>query len=310
MDTGTPLTLRNILIATGFSVLYLIVSALLIGFKTDQLFLVGLFNVLFYLSGATRRFILGFTVFIVFWILFDWMKAFPNYRYNTVHIESLYQAEKSLFGISTGDGVLTPNEYWRVHSAVFLDILAGIFYLCWIPLPLAFAGYLFYKNKEAFFRFSLSFLVVNLVGFVIYYCYPAAPPWYVQHYGFVFNPHTPGNTAGLGRFDQYFHVSVFAGLYAKSSNVFAAMPSLHAAYPLTVLFYGIKYRLGRINVLFAGIMVGIWFAAVYSSHHYVLDVLAGIICGVVGISLFNYLYLNVGWVGRLVKGWVKGVSES
>lgn len=309
VSTGTRLTVRNALIVTAFSALYLIVSALLIGFKTDQLFLVGLFNILFYLSGATRRFILGFTVFIVFWIIFDLMKAFPNYRYNTVHIESLYQAEKNLFGIHTGGGVLTPNEYWRVHQHVIPDILAGIFYLCWIPLPLAFAGYLFYKNKEAFFRFALSFLVVNLVGFVVYYCYPAAPPWYVQQWGFGFNPHTPGNTAGLGRFDQYFHVSVFAGLYAKSSNVFAAMPSLHAAYPLTVLFYGIKYRLGWVNVLFALIMVGIWFAAVYSSHHYVLDVLAGIICGVAGISLFNYLYLNVGWVGRTVQRWVKGVSE-
>src|SRR5260221_3293592 len=309
MDTGTPLTLRNALIASFFSILYLVICVILIGFKTEQLFLVGLFNVLFYLSGLTRRFILGFTVFIVFWLIFDFMKAFPNYRYNTVHIESLYQAEKSLFGIHTGGGVLTPNEYWRVHQHVFLDILAGIFYLCWMPLPLAFAGYLFYRNKEAFFRFALSFLVVNLVGFVVYYCYPAAPPWYVQHYGFVFNPHTPGNTAGLGRFDQYFHVSVFAGLYAKSSNVFAAMPSLHAAYPLTVLFYGIKYQLRRVNMLFALIMAGIWFAAVYSSHHYVLDVLAGIICGVVGIFLFNYLYENVGWVNRIVKKWIKAISE-
>src|ERR1700738_1158349 len=99
--TGTPLTLRNILIATGFSVLYLILSALLIGFKKDQLFLVGVFNVLFYLSGPTRRFILGFSVFIVFWVIFDFMKAFPNYRYNTVHIESIYKAHKHLFGIRT-----------------------------------------------------------------------------------------------------------------------------------------------------------------------------------------------------------------
>ncbi|HXO75010.1 MAG TPA: phosphatase PAP2 family protein, partial [Puia sp.] len=191
----------------------------------------------------------------------------------------------------------------------FLDIMAGCFYLCWIPLPLGFAGYLFYKNKEAFFRFALSFLVVNLVGFVVYYCYPAAPPWYVEHYGFVFNAHTPGNTAGLGRFDAYFHVSVFAGLYAKSSNVFAAMPSLHAAYPLTVLFYGLKYKLRRANLFFGLVMVGIWFAAVYSSHHYVLDVLAGISCGLFGIFLFNYLYENVGWVGRIVGRWIRGITE-
>ena len=288
-----PFATQSILLITAISLAYLVLAAALIGFKTDQLFLVGLFNVCFYLSGPTRRFILGFSIFIIFWILFDSMKAFPNYRYNVVHIESIYQTEKNLFGIHQADGtILTPNEFWQIHHWAGLDILAGFFYLCWIPLPLAFAGYLFAKNKEVFFRFSLTFLLVNLLGFVIYYAYPAAPPWYVQLYGFQFNPHTPGNTAGLGRFDQFFHVAVFSSLYAKSSNVFAAMPSLHASYPLIVFYYGVKTRRGLINILFATIMVGIWFTAVYSSHHYVLDVLAGITCGITGITLFNLLYRN------------------
>jgi len=308
MDTGTPLTLRTALIATGISLLYLLFSSWLIGYKSDEIFLVLLFNGFFYLSGRTRRFILGFTVFIVFWVLFDSMKAFPNYRYNTVHIESIYRLEKRLFGVGVGEERLTPNEFWLVHQQTFLDIISGIFYLCWIPLPLAFAGYLFYKDKEAFFRFALSFLIVNLVGFVVYYICPAAPPWYVEQYGFAFNPHTPGNTAGLGRWDTYFHVHVFAGLYAKSSNVFAAMPSLHSAYPLTVLYYGIRYKMRWWNALFALIMVGIWFAAVYASHHYVLDVLAGIGCGIAGISLFNYLFGKVGWFTRLVRRWIRAVE--
>lgn len=302
--------LRPALLATAFSILYLVLSAWLIGYKTDQLVLVLMFNFLFYLSGTTRRFILGFSVFIIFWILFDSMKAFPNYRFNAVHIQSIYEAEKNLFGIRSSDGaILTPNEYWVVHPHVTLDVMAGLFYLCWMPLPLAFAAYLFYKDKEAFFRFALTFLLVNLLGFVIYYAYPAAPPWYVQQVGFVFNPHTPGNTAGLARFDRFFHVSVFAALYSKSSNVFAAMPSLHAAYPLTVLYYGIKYRLGRINILFAMIVAGIWFAAVYSSHHYVLDVIAGIICGVCGIAVFNLLYANVGRFNQLVKRWIAVIQQ-
>jgi hypothetical protein len=310
MATGTPLTLRNAFVATALSVSYLLLSAWLIGYRTDQLLLVLLFNSLFYLSEGTRRFILGFSVFIVFWILFDSMKAFPNYQYNTVRIASIYQAEKQLFGIRVAGGaVLTPNEYLLAHRSVTEDILAGIFYLCWIPLPLIFSSYLFFKDKEAFFRYSLSFLLVNLIGFAIYYVCPAAPPWYVQLYGFVFHPHTPGNTAGLGRFDDYFHVSVFSSLYAKSSNVFAAMPSLHAAYPLTVLCYGIRYRLRRANVLFAIITAGIWFAAVYSSHHYILDVLAGIACALAGIFLFDFLYGRVGWFGRMVRGWIGAVSR-
>ena len=341
MDTPSapivPITLtyRTVLIVSGITALYLLLSAFLIGFKTDQLFLAGLFNVLFWLSAPTRRFIFGFSVFIIFWILFDFMKAFPNYHFNTVHIASVYHAEKNLFGIHIADAIngapgsaasatpaavhgsaipatfpgsaapgsiLTPNEYFQIHHTTFLDILSGFFYLCWIPLPLAFAGYLFYKNKQTLFCFTLTFLLVNLLGFVVYYTYPAAPPWYVQLYGFDFHAHTPGNTAGLGRFDLFFHRPIFASLYAKSSNVFAAMPSLHASYPLIVLYYGIKRTsLRAANILFGIIMGGIWFAAVYSSHHYVLDVMAGICCGLTGIALFNYLFKNVAWFTRFVK---------
>jgi len=263
---------KTILLTSLISVGYLLLSALLVGFKTDQLVLVGLFNALFYLTRGTRRFIIGFSIFIVYWILYDYMKAFPNYEFGKVHIASIYHAEKDIFGIASPEGMVTPNEYWRLHSATFLDIMCGCFYLCWIPLPLVFAVYLFYSNRMQFFHFMFIFLLVNLIGFVIYYIYPAAPPWYVQLHGFELEPHTPGNTAGLIRFDQFFQVNIFQGLYAKGSNVFAAMPSLHSAYPLIVLVFALRTRSIFFKVLAAIVTPGIWFAAVYTSHHYILDV--------------------------------------
>lgn len=291
-----------------FSVGYLLLSYLLIGFKSDQLILVGLFNFMYYLSDVTRKFILGFTVFIVFWIIFDYMKAFPNYAYNSVSINELYQLEKKLFGFHFNGVIVTPNEYWRLNYSNTLDILAGFFYLSWIPVPLTFAGVLFFYNKREFFYFSLTFLLVNLLGFCVYYIYPAAPPWYIQQYGFDFIANTKGNTAGLSRFDAYFGVEIFKGLYEKSSNVFAAMPSLHSSYPLIVFYYGVRNKLGWINLLLAIITLGIWFAAVYSSHHYVLDVLAGITCAILGIGLFQKILHTKGWVHNAIEKAVKALS--
>jgi membrane-associated phospholipid phosphatase len=121
----------------------------------------------------------------------------------------------------------------------------------------------------------------------MYYAFPAAPPWYVQQYGFDLHFNTPGNTAGLARFDDFFGIQMFHGLYAKSSNVFAAMPSLHSAYPVVVLYFGLKNKLGLINIFFALFMLGTWFSAVYSGHHYVLDVLGGISCALTGLFLFE-----------------------
>lgn len=285
-------TKKDLLLTTALSLGYLLLSKALVGFKIDQLVLVGIFNFLYYLSFSTRKFISNFSVFIIFWILFDYMKAFPNYMYNTVHIESLYNAEKQVFGINYNNLIVTPNEYFLQHTNAFLDVISGLFYLCWIPVPLIFATYLYFTNRGHFMQFALTFLLVNLLGFIVYYLYPAAAPWYVQQYGFQLQTGTPGNTAGLHRFDQFFNTHIFELLYAKSSNVFAAMPSLHSAYPLIVFYYGLKNKLGFVNILFGTIAAGIWFAAVYTSHHYVLDVLAGIACAAVGIVIFQKVLLT------------------
>jgi inositol phosphorylceramide synthase catalytic subunit len=286
---GPFFTKKDILTTGIISVAYLLLSYTLIGYKPEQLVLTAIFNTLYYLSPATRKFIMGFSVFIVYWIIYDYMKAFPNYMFNTVQIESLYRAEKNLFGVYAGGVLITPNEYWLQHANTFLDVLTGFFYLCWVPVPLLFAGYLFFRNREQFFYFSLTFLLINIIGFVVYYIYPAAPPWYVQEYGFSFHSLTAGNVAGLKRFDDYFGITVFKSLYEKGSNVFAAMPSLHSSYPLLVLYYGVKNKLGWINMVFAFVTAGIWFAAVYTSHHYILDVIAGIVCAFLGIVVFALL---------------------
>lgn len=281
-------TAKSVFFCGVATLAYLALSYLLIGFKIDQFILVGIFNFCFFASRITRQFIIGFSIFIIYWIIFDYMKAFPNYLFNKVHIEELYNAEKALFGIRWENTSLTPNEYFARYHTRWVDTLAGIFYLCWVPIPLAFAGFLFFKKRETFFQFSLTFFLVNLLGFFGYYIYPAAPPWYVAQYGFDFIPATPGNTAGLGRFDSYFNVSVFEGMYAKSSNVFAAMPSMHAAFMMIVVFFGLKLKMRAWNILFITIMTGIWFSAVYSGHHYILDVLAGIFSAALGIGLLQW----------------------
>lgn len=298
---------RTLLVTTCVSLLYLLLSVALVGFKTDQLVLIAIFNALYYGSSVTRKFITGFSIFMVYWIIYDYMKAFPNYAYQPVHIEQLYAAEKSLFGITTPAGVVTPNEYFQQHHNLAGDLLSGIFYLCWVPVPLLFAGFLFFRNRPVFLRFALAFFVVNLVGFVIYYIYPAAPPWYVQEHGFELIAGTPGNTAGLKRFDGLTGVPIFQSLYAKGSNVFAAMPSLHSAYPVVVLFYGMRARYRYARIVFAIVMAGIWCSAVYTSHHYVLDVLAGIACAATGIWLVERGIAGRGWFSRFYGSFLQKI---
>jgi len=282
------------------SVAYLAFSYLLIGFRPEQLVLVALCNGAYFLSDTTRRFITGFAIFVVFWVLYDYMRAFPNYAYRAVDVASIYLTEKHWFGINYQGQRLTPNEFWLLHHRPWLDVLCGLFYLCWVPIPLGFAGYLFFANRRLFFAFSLTFLLVNLLGFSIYYLHPAAPPWYVQQHGLQFQPLTMGSTAGLARFDSFFGIHLFQGIYAKNANIFAALPSLHSAYPVIVAYYAVRNRMGLLTVLFFTIMVGIWFAAIYTSHHYVIDVLAGITVALTGIGIIRLLLARSQLFNRFV----------
>lgn len=300
---------KRLLIAGGIMIAYLIVSYFLIGFRPEQLFISSLFFVLYTVSKKTRNFLLTLLPFIVFWVIFDYMKALPNFKFNTVHIGDLYALEKQYFGIQYQGALHTWNEYWEMNRTVFLDVMNGFFYLCWMPVPIAFAAYLFTKNRRAAIEFCLTFLLTNFVGFIGYYGYPAAPPWYVHYHGLAFNPNTPGNVAGLAGFDHFFGVSIFHGLYAKSSNVFAAMPSLHAAYVVVSVFYAFRKNVAAgWKAFLVIVMLGTWFAAIYTNHHYIFDVLVGILCAVIGVTLFQAVLLRFKGFNRFMDGYYNQVK--
>lgn len=87
-------------------------------------------------------------------------------------------------GSASRTTLLTLNEWCALHTRPSLDLLAGAFYISWVPLPMLFAAWLYWRDRALFLRFSWCFFVVNLIGFAIYYLYPAAPPWYVAENGF------------------------------------------------------------------------------------------------------------------------------
>ena len=60
--------------------------------------------------------------------------------------------------------------------------------------------------------------------------------------------------------------------------------------------------------MFAFIMIGIWFSAIYSSHHYVLDVLAGIVCAGIGIILFQRVIMKANSFKKLLGKYQQLIS--
>lgn len=304
-------TLRESVVCAGALCLWLAVTALCIGFRPEHVVLAALIFTLFFFNGSTRRLVIALIPFFLFGISYDWMNILPNYEVNPVDVAGLYNTEKTLFGITVAEAeVLTPNEFFAIHHTPLMDFLAGIFYLCWVPLPIVYGLYLcFSGRRNAYLHFAIVFLLVNLLGFALYYVHPAAPPWYVALHGFEAVPGTPGDVAGLGRFDQMTGLGIFDALYARNSNVFAAMPSLHSAYTLIAFVYALRSRspLGW-RIVLGVVTAGIWFTAVYSSHHYILDVLGGIATALAGIAIFEYGLMKIPAVARFIGRYTKYIS--
>ena len=213
------------------------------------------------------------------------------------HVAGPYELEKRLFGVPTPDGTLTLNEWFGLHLHPVLDFMAGGAYLTFIGVFIVLAAYFtrrihFDTDSESTPTQRLwsaravvwSFFVVNLMGFVTWFLYPAAPPWYVDMYGLdTILLDVPMNPARTVRFDALFGTSFFTGMYGAGANTFGAIPSLHISYPvLSVVFAMRLKRLRAFTIVFSS-LVG--FAAVYLNHHYLIDVLLGVVYGLVAAAI-------------------------
>ena len=290
--------------------IWLVVTALFVGIRPEHPLLIALIAVLFCAHPQTKKQVIALLPFILFAVSYDWMNIVPNYKVNPIDVQGLYEAEKSLFGITTAAGTVTPNEYFAEHHCAFMDFWAGFFYLCWVPVPILFGLSLYFmKQRNLYLRFAIVFLFVNLIGFAGYYIHPAAPPWYVMKYGFEPILNTPGDVAGLGRFDEMTGLGIFDSLYSRNSNVFAAVPSLHSAYMVIAFYYSLKAKYPNfLRVIFGIIMLGIWFTAVYSAHHYIIDAILGASCAVLGIFIFEKILMKWGAFNRFITKYTAYIS--
>ncbi len=305
-------TLKETLWCVVGLLLWLTITILFIGFRPEHLFLALLIAALYFAVPSTRKLVVAILPFIIFGISYDWMNLLPNYEVNPVDVKGLYETEKSFFGITLQDGLrVTPNEFWAIHTNKVMDFFAGVFYLCWVPLPIFYGLWLYFSGKKRpYLHFALVFLFVNLIGFGLYYVHPAAPPWYVALHGFEAVPGTPGDVAGLGAFDQMTGLGIFHGLYARNSNVFAAMPSLHSAYTLVAFIYSIRAHSSIWwKVILGVVTLGIWFTAVYTSHHYIMDVMGGIGCALLGFIIFEYGLMKIPAFRRFIERYVRYITK-
>lgn len=156
---------RETVLLVVITLAFLLLTATCIGLRTEHFLMTGLFLILFFAGKTTRKLAVALLPFVVFAVSYDWMRVYPNYQVNPIDVQGLYEAEKSLFGISVNGDTLIPCEYFAIHHWPVADFFAGVFYLCWVPVPIAFGLWLYLRgDRQMYLRFAMVFLLVNLIA--------------------------------------------------------------------------------------------------------------------------------------------------
>lgn len=247
-----------------------------------NLFIVGLA----WAGPGPRRFLRGAMPLWLTGILMDSQWLWLGLR-GPVHTGDLWELERALF---PAPGGTTWPAWFATRTHAVLDFFCGFSYAAYLYEVFLVAVLYFFRKHPRFAQVCWAFLAVNFIGVVTYMLYPAAPPWYIMQYG-------PGpadlaaapSPAGTARFDALLGINYFANFYARSPNVFGAMPSLHVAYPTLVAWQvwglGRAWRVG--STAFAALVA---FSALYLQHHYILDVAAGMVAALVACAVVEFAF--------------------
>jgi len=116
---------------------------------------------------------------------------------------------------------------------------------------------------------------MNLVGVAIQLTFPCAPPWYENMYGLApANYSVPGSPAGLAAIDKLLGIDLYTSTFTASPMVFGAFPSLHSG-SATIEALFMSHCFPKLRPLFIVYTLWLWWATMYLSHHYAVDLVGG-----------------------------------
>lgn len=264
--------------------------------RPHYLFALAIF-VAFYLSQFTRQFLVIALPVVIYATLYDFLRYIPFSFLQPIHVTGPYHWDQWLFGVYQGNHLVSLNQWLhQMTQSKFFDFFSGAIYFLHIPVSLLMIIFLWRKKSRLDAQsYAMAFLVVNLFAFVTYTFFPAAPPWYVEKYGLI-QPQGPilGDAAGLVAFDQLLGVNIYTDSYKLGAVTFGAIPSMHAGFATLVWFY--SFKLGKKWPLVLGVYIlSMYFSAMYSQHHYMIDVVLGILYASIAWWLtdkFLFKYLN------------------
>ncbi|WP_354643648.1 phosphatase PAP2 family protein [Kitasatospora camelliae] len=180
------------------------------------------------------------------------------------------------------DTVLGAGETWtvRLQHALYTpgrprvyDYAAVAVYMTHFFAVFVLLAVLWRRDRRRFRRLLAGYLVLTYAAFATYVLYPAVPPWLAAEEG-----NMPEVTrvvtdvlvhSGLPRAASVFENG------SRFANDVAAMPSLHAAYPMLITLFLWPTAGRRTRPLLVAYPVAMAVVLVYGGEHFVVDIALG-----------------------------------
>ena len=234
-------------------------------------------------SGGVVRLLVVLVVLVVAWLIakfkpqwrllrdslpFGYAIAIYTNLHDTVHFvnphdvhDFFIKADAFLFGLQP---CVWAERFINPFLTTIFSFCYAMFFL-FAPI-VALALYLQKRYKE--FRYTLvSVIFCFYLGYFGYILFPAAPPRYTLLSQFTRSLHGPLLDASMQ----------FINIFPSTSR--CAFPSLHSAITVLSLLFAFKYVRWLFWVLLP-FGIGLLLGTIYLRHHYVVDLLAGLVlCG-------------------------------
>jgi len=230
-----------------------------------------------------RQFFVDWSPLFAFWLVYDRLRLIQPFLYSRVAVAQPFEIERRVFGwISSGAVPAHAAHTWLASSTSALAVIvrwsaqaiyfSHLFFVPALICVLWLAGRRSEHSRELFKQFVRAFTILNFSAIAIYLLLPAAPPWWVTLNGM--EQPTIENVAQLNM-TAAMNGALIQGMIRNASQWFAAVPSLHGAYPVMLLLLLRREVSGLVLIGVALYGVAMWCATVVLNQHYVVDLIAG-----------------------------------
>jgi PAP2 superfamily len=239
----------------------------------DQLFFWVLLGLAAFSVGAWRSWgamLLAWLPWLGLLVVYDELRGAVSVAPDRAHVSAQIAVDRVL-GLGEIPTEWLQRRLWsagHLHSYDYAvwGVYMTHFFAVWLV-----AAALWRVSRRRFAHYAVLTMVLTLAAFLVYWRFPAQPPWLAA------------DAARIGPVDRivplvwdHLGLSSMSSVYENGDlvNTVAAMPSLHAAYPMMLLLFFWRSR----AVVRAGLALytlAMGYALVYSGEHFVIDILAG-----------------------------------